>query len=111
MLTLMSKPASERGGSGERAFMAFKLHRFVSGAGHVYATLRPAGARKVTLDGQRFDPDDTEARLYAMHFCRNCGQEFHPVILRMKTETDWQFPAQSTKPRSKARTTPRCQAT
>jgi hypothetical protein len=37
MLTLMSQPASERGGIGDRAFLAFKLHRFVSGAGHVYA--------------------------------------------------------------------------
>jgi ATP-dependent helicase YprA (DUF1998 family) len=35
MLTLMSQPASERGGIGDRAFLAFKLHRFVSGAGHV----------------------------------------------------------------------------
>ena len=40
MLTLMSTPAQERGGSGDRAFLAFKLHRFISGAGHVYATLR-----------------------------------------------------------------------
>ena len=40
MLMLMSRPASERGGAGDRAFLAFKLHRFISGAGHVYATLR-----------------------------------------------------------------------
>jgi Lhr-like helicase len=80
-LILMSRPADERGGAGERAFMAFKLHRFISGAGHVYATLRSAPQRKVTLDGQRFDPDDPEARLYATFFCRNCGQEHHPVVL------------------------------
>jgi hypothetical protein len=61
--------------------MAFKLHQFISGAGHVYATLRSAPQRKLTLDGQRFDPDDPEARLYATFFCRNCGQEHHPVIL------------------------------
>ncbi len=35
----------------------------------------------MTLDGQRFDPDDPEARLYATFFCRNCGQEHHPVVL------------------------------
>jgi hypothetical protein len=29
----MSWPAEERGGTGDRAFMAFKLHRFLSGAG------------------------------------------------------------------------------
>ena len=43
MLMMMSRPASERGGIGERAFLAFKLHRFISGAGHVYATLRGTG--------------------------------------------------------------------
>jgi hypothetical protein len=70
-LMAASRPASERGGKGDRAFMAFKLHRFISGAGHVYATLRGAGQRRVTLDGQRFDPEDQEARLYATFFCRN----------------------------------------
>ena len=81
MLTLMSRPASERGGSGDRAFLAFKLHRFISGAGHVYATLRAPGERRVTLDGQKLDPHDPEARLYATYFCRACGQEYHPVTL------------------------------
>jgi Lhr-like helicase len=81
MLMIMSRPASERGGTGERAFLAFKLHRFISGAGHVYATLRGPDQRRVTLDGQRFDPHDPEARLYATFFCRNCGQEHHPVVL------------------------------
>ena len=81
MLMMMSQPASERGGSGERAFLAFKLHRFFSGAGHVYATFRSLGQRRVTLDGQRFDPQDPEARLYVTFFCRNCGQEHHPVML------------------------------
>lgn len=81
MLILMSAPGNERGGAGERAFMAFKLHRFISGAGHVYATLRGPGQRRVTLDGQRFDPSDPEARLYSTYFCRACGQEFHPVVI------------------------------
>lgn len=79
MLTLMSRPASERGGAGDRAFLAFKLHRFISGAGHAYATLRKPGRRRVTLDGQIFDPDDPEARLYGTYFCRACGQEYHPA--------------------------------
>lgn len=80
-LILASRPAHERGGTGERAFMAFKLHRFISGAGHVYATLRGAGQRRVTLDGQQFDPGDKDARLYQTFFCRRCGQEHHPVAL------------------------------
>jgi hypothetical protein len=61
--------------------MAFKLHRFLSGAGHIYSTLRAAPQRRVTLDGQRFDPDDPDSRLYATFFCRSCGQEHHPVNL------------------------------
>lgn len=81
MLILMSKPANERGGVGDRAFLAFKLHQFFSGAGRLYATLREPGRRKVTLDGQLFDPDDAQARLYPTFFCRNCGQEHHPIIL------------------------------
>ena len=80
-LILMSRPSDERGGTGDRAFMAFKLHQFISGAGHLYATLRSAPRRKVTLDGQRFNPDDPQSRLYATFFCRNCGQEHHPVVL------------------------------
>jgi Lhr-like helicase len=85
MLILMSRPASDRGGTSDRAFMAFKLHRFLSGAGHLYATIRSAPARRVTLDGQRFDPDDRDARLYATFFCRSCGQEHHPVALIEKS--------------------------
>ena len=81
MLTMMSRPSSERGGSGDRAFLAFKLHRFISGAGFVYATLKRQGERRVTLEGQRFDPSDPESRLYPTFFCRTCGQEFHPVVL------------------------------
>ncbi|MGH7009418.1 MAG: DEAD/DEAH box helicase, partial [Caulobacteraceae bacterium] len=80
-LTLMSKPASARGGSGEGAFMAFKLNQFISGAGHVHATLQAPDARHVTLDGQKFDPLDGASRLYPTFFCRNCGQEHHPVSL------------------------------
>ena len=80
MLTCMSLPADQRGGSGNRAFMAFKLHRFLSGARHVYTTLH-AQNRQVTLDGQLFLPGDETARLYSSFFCRNCGQEYHPVRL------------------------------
>jgi hypothetical protein len=43
--------------------------------------LRGPGQRRITLDGQRFDPQDPDARLYAAFFCRNCGQEHHSVVL------------------------------
>lgn len=81
LLTIMSRPADERGGTGDRAFLAFKLHRFFSGAGFAYATLRKPGERRIGLDGQKNDPDDEKARLYPTFFCRSCGQEFHPVTV------------------------------
>ena len=88
MLSIMSRPSDQRGGSGSRAFLAFKLHRFISGAGRVYSTLRPKGERLVTLDGQLYHPDDPEARLYALVFCRSCGQEFHPVTITRRNGHD-----------------------
>ena len=60
---------------------AFKLHQFISGPGKVHSTLEPEGVRHITLDAQRFAPGrQTEAvLLYPAHFCRECGQEYHPV--------------------------------
>ncbi|MFM8422019.1 MAG: DEAD/DEAH box helicase, partial [Verrucomicrobiota bacterium] len=64
-----------------RALFAFKLHQFISGPGKVLCTLEPVGKRLVTLDAQRFAPGrhDQRVLLYAAHFCRDCGQEYHPV--------------------------------
>ena len=60
---------------------AFKLHQFISGPGKVLATLEPVGTRHITLDAQRYAPgrQSEEVRLYPVHFCRDCGQEYHPV--------------------------------
>ena len=80
-LTKVSLPEAARGGSGDRAFLAFKLHRFIAGSGEVFTTLRPA-PRRVSLEGQLNDPLDPEARLYPTRFCRNCGHEHHVVALR-----------------------------
>lgn len=81
MLAMMGKPESERGGTSSRAFLAFKLHRFISGAGQAYSTLEPSEQRRVSLEGQKFHPDDPEARLYPLFFCRECGQEHHSVSI------------------------------
>jgi hypothetical protein len=66
----------------ENAFFAFRLHQFLSGAGVAYATLDAPGERKVELDGQQFLPGDDSRRIYPVYFCRDCGQEYHPVRLR-----------------------------
>jgi Lhr-like helicase len=64
-----------------RAPFAFKLHQFISGPGKVMTTLEPLDNRFITLDAQRFAPGRKEegVLLYAAHFCRECGQEYHPV--------------------------------
>ncbi|PAW70199.1 MAG: DEAD/DEAH box helicase [Opitutia bacterium Tous-C5TDCM] len=60
---------------------AFKLHQFISGAGKVLCTLEPATKRVITLDSQRFAPNRQSQKvfLFGTHFCRDCGQEYHPV--------------------------------
>ena len=68
---------------------AFKLHQFISGAGHLHATLHPPGKRIATFSGQIFNPKPVKQgekeRLYTTHFCRNCGQEYHPVTYNDQT--------------------------
>jgi len=76
-LVAMSECRDERG----QAFMAFKLHRFISGAGTAQATLAPAGVRRVHLSGELFDREESTARLYPLFFCRECGQEVHSVSI------------------------------
>ena len=68
-------------GASEKSFYSFKLHQFISGAGHAYLTIEPPGTRRVTVDGQQFLPGHADKRLYAVHFCRECGHEYHPVRL------------------------------
>lgn len=84
LLLVSSIPERARTGnphSGDKSFFAFKLHQFISGAGNAYATLELPGTRTVIADGQLFLPGAPEKRLYALHFCRECGQEYHPVRL------------------------------
>ncbi|MCY4172713.1 MAG: DEAD/DEAH box helicase [Cyanobacteria bacterium MAG CAR3_bin_5] len=77
-LTIVSLPETERGGTGDGAFLAFKLHRFISGAGDVYTTLTES-PRRVLFDGQLEDPETPGHRLYPTRFCRACGHEAHVV--------------------------------
>ncbi|MBZ4372325.1 DEAD/DEAH box helicase [Corallococcus sp. AS-1-6] len=84
-LLLSSQPEKDRRGDKTGAtnpFFAFKLHQFISGASNAYATLEPPGARAVTVDAQKFLPGAEQKRLYAVHFCRQCGHEYHPVKLK-----------------------------
>ena len=67
-----------RDGKG-RSFFAFRLHQFISGAWNAYSTLEARGERYITLEGQQFTPGDRERPLFALSFCRQCGQEYFPV--------------------------------
>ena len=83
-LLLAARTEVERTGRSDASpapFFAFKLHQWLSGAAYVYATLEKPGTRTISLDGQVFAPGKPEARLYSTHFCRDCGQEYHPVEL------------------------------
>lgn len=66
--------------NGRQPF-AFKLHQFISGAGKVLCTLEAPTVRTITLNAQRFAPgkEEQNAFLYPTYFCRECGQEYHPV--------------------------------
>lgn len=77
-LTRISLPETERGGLGTGAFLAFKLHQFISGAGEVFTTLTEK-PRNVLFEGQLEDPSAPGHRLYPTRFCRNCGHEVHVV--------------------------------
>ncbi|MBI4871065.1 MAG: hypothetical protein HY814_05820 [Candidatus Riflebacteria bacterium] len=84
LLLISSIPERTRTGdpsASDKSFFAFKLHQFISGAGNAYATFEPPGTRKVTTDGQQFLPGHPDKRLYAVHSCRDCGHEYHPVRL------------------------------
>lgn len=81
-LTKVSLPEVERGGTSDASFLAFKLHRFISGAGELFTTLT-AQDRPILLEGQLEDADRN--RLYPTRFCRNCGHEYHVVS---KTDDD-----------------------
>jgi Lhr-like helicase len=77
-LTRISLPETERGGSGAVAFLAFKLHQFISGAGETFTTLTNK-PRNVLFEGQLEDPNAPGHRLYPTRFCRGCGHEVHVV--------------------------------
>lgn len=64
---------------GGRSLFAFKLHQFISGGSKVFGSLEAEGKRYLTLDGSQYVPGDRTRRLYAIHFCRECGQEYVPV--------------------------------
>jgi len=79
--SLSEKDRTGAAGASRKSFFAFKLHQFISGAGHAFATLEPPGKRTVTVEGQPFLPGNPNKRLYPVHFCRECGHEYHPVRL------------------------------
>ncbi len=67
-----------------KPLFAFRLHQFISGANNVFSTLEPEGKRQFDLKGQQFLPGDRSKNFFSLYFCRQCGQEYHPVWLEME---------------------------
>jgi len=65
--------------AGGRSLFAFKLHQFISSGSKLYGTLEAEGQRYLTLEGSQYVPGDRSRRLFALYFCRDCGQEYAPV--------------------------------
>lgn len=82
ILSIMATPETERGGTSPQAFLAFKLHRFISGAGNLHTTIESKKDRRVLVDEQIWHPQTPKSRLFPTYFCRECGQE----ILVVKKE-------------------------
>ncbi|WP_348758363.1 DEAD/DEAH box helicase [Candidatus Methylocalor cossyra] len=76
-----------RDGNG-RSLFAFKLHQFISGGGKVFSSLDAPGRRVLTLEGQQFVAGDRSRKLYPVHFCRDCGQEYYPVWYEQQAGVD-----------------------
>jgi len=60
---------------------AFRLHQFISRGDTAFATIEPEGERYITVQPQKFVPDDRSRHLYPLTFCRECGQEYYSVWL------------------------------
>lgn len=65
--------------SNDRPLFAFRLHQFISGATTLFSTLAPESLRQLDLSGQQYLPGDRSKKFFGLHFCRHCGQEYHPV--------------------------------
>lgn len=62
-----------------RPLFAFRLHQFISRGGSVYTSLEAPATRHITLNGQQYVPGDRSRLLFPLVFCRECGQDYHPV--------------------------------
>ena len=74
-----------------RSFFAFRLHQFISGAWNAYSTLEAPSERYLTLEGQQFKPGDRDRPLFALCFCRECGQEYFPVWAKLVAKQPEKF--------------------
>ncbi len=72
--------------TGMPAF-AFRLHQFISRGDTVYASLEEEADRYLTVNGQKYVPNDREHVLLPLVFCRECGQEYYVVRRITNKET------------------------
>ena len=58
---------------------AFRLHQFISRGDTVYSSVEMEDERYITVNGQKFVPNDRSRALFPLVFCRECGQEYYVV--------------------------------
>jgi hypothetical protein len=66
---------------------AFRLHQFISRGDTVYASLEAEDNRYITVNGQKFVPNDRNRALFPLVFCRECGQEYY-LVRKVRSTTD-----------------------
>jgi len=71
-----------------RPVFAFRLHQFISRGDTAYASLEDPAVRHITLNGQKFVPNDRDKILLPLAFCRECGQEYYVIRRFTDKKTD-----------------------
>ena len=70
---------------GRFSVFAFRLHQFISKGDTVYANIERPKSRFISLTAQTRMPEDREALLFPLVFCRACGQDYYSVVRKTRT--------------------------
>jgi len=66
---------------------AFRLHQFFSRGDTVYSSIETESERYITINGQRYVPNDRDRILLPLVFCRECGQDYYCVHTTIDPDT------------------------
>jgi superfamily II DNA/RNA helicase len=67
----------------DRMPFAYRIHQFLSRGGTPYVSLEAPDQRFIAMEDLTWAPyDDRTHRLFGTVFCRECGHDYHPVLIR-----------------------------